>query len=755
MIELKTLWLKKFVVYRDLTWQMNRYPLVVIRGRNEDRRSRSPNAVGKSLLASAITNLILEAPPITVKKKAVKDLVHSGAKITLELTNNKTNWALTQFAKGKSVNYTIFKDGKSLEAHRIDTARKFIHQAMPFTEDQLYSQFYISSYRPSVLLIGSASRRFEYFENVFSLQIYDMMRKALLRDLQQVNSKFSQQQLLQRQREELRPRLGEDLTARIKKIRHRHQTLLNNYRRSNEQAQQLIAYVTLAEQVASNATRQELHHKKIKQQQQLHKLQQRHRRLQRRLGAARQSAKIWRSRRKLHRRLARLPPIQKLSPNNELAELLPKITKLEQQINLWHRYEPYIAKYCKIIGNVVGVKPLPVNKLQQQFTELSYRLRQRRKLRGGKRCPVCGKRVNRAAHRHTLTRWQRQQRQLHRQITLAKQIEFCHKLETKLPKKLIQLSANPMQQLLDKYRQKQKKLQRASKLIKQRKTLQQRLHSLPQVKRITPINRQLIQRLERRIDVLRQSNQQITSDLILLDKILELQLPYDNLVAAQRALAGLQATISKISPMLQKITDRMHRFSAQQSEYRAASKQLTEIEYELSIIDQVVENRDILEALVAAYSSKGIRVMQVSALANAYINALNTLAPTIYAERYKFHADISNNKFDILAERHSKISDVRALSGSESRQFLCISAPAGISLMPDDLRCNMMMLDEVESGLAIEERRLFTQEFIPMLASSISNVVIITPQSIEDMPIIGAKELLLVRRNGQTSWSKQ
>ena len=82
MIELQQLTVKNYVKYKEATLPLNRIGVTKITGKNLDSTSKltnvndDTNAVGKTALLSAISQIIFASNPLTqdVKSKAKKDV---------------------------------------------------------------------------------------------------------------------------------------------------------------------------------------------------------------------------------------------------------------------------------------------------------------------------------------------------------------------------------------------------------------------------------------------------------------------------------------------------------------------------------------------------------------------------------------------------------------------------------------------------------------------------------------------------------
>jgi DNA repair exonuclease SbcCD ATPase subunit len=163
----------------------------------------------------------------------------------------------------------------------------------------------------------------------------------------------------------------------------------------------------------------------------------------------------------------------------------------------------------------------------------------------------------------------------------------------------------------------------------------------------------------------------------------------------------------------------------------------------------------VFQALSEAYGPRGIRVAAIKNLAQLYCNNLNRYASLVFRERYIFSIQIQNREFQLLVHRAKKhLSDVRYLSGAESRLFSLLSLLALLPLLPDNLRSNICILDEMEANLSRSSRELFVREFLPVLQKMVPNIFIITPLTAQDFYIPQAKNLRVVRQNGVSTITK-
>jgi hypothetical protein len=131
------------------------------------------------------------------------------------------------------------------------------------------------------------------------------------------------------------------------------------------------------------------------------------------------------------------------------------------------------------------------------------------------------------------------------------------------------------------------------------------------------------------------------------------------------------------------------------------------------------------------------------------------MRPWFFASGTYFPLNIQNREFQLLVQRAQKhTSDVRYLSGAESRLLSLLSLLAFLPLLPDNLRSNICILDEMEANLSRSSRELFIRKSLPVLQKMVPNIFIITPLTAQDFYIPEAKNLRVVMQNGVSTITK-
>lgn len=164
---------------------------------------------------------------------------------------------------------------------------------------------------------------------------------------------------------------------------------------------------------------------------------------------------------------------------------------------------------------------------------------------------------------------------------------------------------------------------------------------------------------------------------------------------------------------------------------------------------QVLEDIPALEVLVRAYSTKGLRLSAISAIAQTLSSSLNENAHMLFSEPFSFDVNITDTRFDIMVDRSPESSDIRKLSKSEQRRFSMLYAYCLNELIPPSSRSNLIVLDEMEDGSSDVNRKLYREVFLPHLNSVVPNVFVVSP--LKEMQEVPGTRTLFVVKDGDSS----
>ena len=179
-IRLKSIRLKKVGVYEELNLQdLDNEGFVTISGLNKDSQNLKDNrnGVGKSLMFGSIPNLLYEADPLAMTKKAKTNMLgnkESEIELTWGAPDGKDITVLQTAKK-----YRVTHDGEDQKVDRQDVARGWIEKHFPLNREEFYSYAYITTQVPHPFQRATPSERLQYLTNVFNLDVYDRIRAKL------------------------------------------------------------------------------------------------------------------------------------------------------------------------------------------------------------------------------------------------------------------------------------------------------------------------------------------------------------------------------------------------------------------------------------------------------------------------------------------------------------------------------------------------------------------------------------------------
>ena len=209
------------------------------------------------------------------------------------------------------------------------------------------------------------------------------------------------------------------------------------------------------------------------------------------------------------------------------------------------------------------------------------------------------------------------------------------------------------------------------------------------------------------------------------------------------------------------------------SDLSSSSEKLSKINSKLDLLDSnllklkklnsrkdslsdVVSEVPVIEAIIEAYSNKGIKLLVIKHIAAMIEKNINQYAPLLYSEPTKFKFDVLDDRnFDIKLCRtiNNKPSemDIRTLSGAEGRAFSFLLPLAILPLIPYERRLNIMVLDEPMQNMSDARKDLFVSSFIPKLNSIVPHLIILSTDN-ENYP--NANVYTVTKEKGVSTLSK-
>ena len=161
-----------------------------------------------------------------------------------------------------------------------------------------------------------------------------------------------------------------------------------------------------------------------------------------------------------------------------------------------------------------------------------------------------------------------------------------------------------------------------------------------------------------------------------------------------------------------------------------------------------------LTELKEAMGRKGLRLTKIKDLCAAFQAEFNNLVPLFWSDPFTLEFDVKESGLDVYATRNQSREDLLSLSGSETKVWKLLCALVLIRLLPDRLRCDTIILDELEANMDPDTRRRFVTEYLPELGKSIAKIVLVSPLDYQDLPLAPTASYQVVKHASTSALKK-
>jgi len=787
MPQLNSLTLKNIVLFKDATLPLNNKGVTVIRGFNKDadrtNEEDNTNGSGKSLLMSALANIIVDTDAVTqeIKSRAKKDFfAEKGSEIILDFTSAKKNVVLHKKAKGKSLEYAIVEDGKDTKIRGMQNAVDRIKKFFPYTEEEFFTLYYIDSRRANPLQFGSATERLAFFTNLFKLNSYDQIRKQLNGMLTGLKNKDSQRlEIIVREIKDIEDELSKlpeerKLESKLQalvinqdsynKLIGFYHSVSNKYNTVKANRKVFQSFLEVSESLGLKVSKgrhidklakkvsQEIKHiksleKEINEYQDYLSELKSYERTKTKLFEAYKKAKktldtdAYSKYLKACKDYKELDSIQPPSKPEYNAEHFTRARALAKELKVKQKdVEKLIESYQEKASDCRS----ELNNNTKAINALSELVKE-------KECPTCQQPLDKKQTQKLIESIEKKSE------TLASDFGKHSSMIAKLSSVSIYYETKP---LLEKYEEEKavyerkksqveelkattKKLKKHADMYEDYKDCKVKLKGLKKPKRVEKpkdIDSSRLSSLEKWLEL----SGVISSvfDTMLNTDYKEIKQQYKSLL---EEVEGRKESVSKTNNQIPEVSAQLENVKINKKKLEKLNKQKIELE-------EALKDVPVLELLVDAYSNKGLKLIVVRQIAKMIERNMNHYAPLIYKEPITFKFEVSENRFDIYMERKYKkkvrVSDVRRLSGAEGRGFSFLLPLAILPLIPKNKRLNVMVLDEPTVNLDNSTKNLFMNSFIPKLCKVIEHIIVVTPLD-DNYP--NQKEYTVVKQNGYSS----
>lgn len=773
MIEFDSVAGRNIVVYDEFKLDF-KHPFAVLRG---------PNRSGKTIIPACIGNL-LYGTALTDDSRGSGARIHDkGSLIQLSGGFGNHRWEFKQLSKGKGLAYEAVIDGvkQTVRGGGANTVREMIAEHVPITEDLFYSTVMLSALRHNVLHTGGTTGRKAYFEAVYDQGIYDAIHDRLSQRAVKLRGDRTRLEMMKERHAELKGRRIniEEARQREVKLRGRVDAMGRKLEAMSQHITDLSSWLTLAEGLTHPDRDVDALSRAVTG---LEKRVIAGRRLLESMAANSERVRAYERNQEARLRIA--ADLRKLGvkpdPNQisrldrwgrvtaETAEDLRTRAEaaqaLQADIDQWRVITNEMGMLCKMHGTAIRdelhaaytsgtsweeqERVIGARESSIRNTMASLRAIQSKHL---KECPACGQSLH---DKHiprvlagmdadlVLVEIKQEFMRLLRAYT-----EYRDAINGQTPE-----DSEALTRAAERGERENAALLAQRRRVEQAIRLHEKMSSIPEVEPPPPVPGDFDpEELRSKVEMAERQLADVRQDLRLRERLAQMQ-DFGDPTAARERLKRTSEARNRGSSDLRTLNDDLHRLSSSIAAGSMVEQELNDLERRTGDAEQRLADLPVYDALLAAYGARGLRILALRNIAAMFEANLNTYADLLFTEPFKFRINVEESRFDILAERNGRISEIAgSLSGSETRCFQLICLPSMLPFIPAQRRANLCILDEMEANMDRLSRPLYASQFIPALTSIIPRVLVVTPLEAQEMHLPGAVEYRVAKKGGRST----
>lgn len=744
MIEFEKIALKNIVVHKNSSFEF-KDGISVVRG---------SNGAGKSLIFNSLANLFFSAPPL-LKKKDAKILHSEDSAIGAKFKFSNKEYRVVQECKKASLNYKIEENGVNLEPRTLSIARDILEKSFPISESHYYSLIHLTSYRPFILLSGTGPQRKEFFEELFHLNVSEYIGEKIKEEYNALKREKDEAGILSEQLKDLTyvedienlKKLCVDKDSEYKELEERYNSYTKN-------VSLITSFETYKSQlVHPEMTLEEVEGKIAKVENGIKKLEELSSNLKLNIKLYEQNED---NREKLSELKEQLKDYSSILESSESIkeeysslkakgeELIKRIKDAEYTNSIVEeiaKLEKCVSKENRELSFEEYLKKISV--AESQIKEKEKIIEKLNTIQNETTCPLCQQPLSEDNIKCLIATLNNDI--LYTGMVLSGKSETIKWFKLK-DDNLEEIDISALESELKGIKTTLSELKEKHSRAKEKERIEREIAAFPKIVEFSEKpDSNLLTEYEAKIEKGRNSLERLKSDQRIHKELNKLDLSgitISDKEGIQNKILELQPKLSELNEERMKLNTSLKIGSEQNSRYKKIEARIKEIKDKLVSIP-------VYEALIKAYSAKGIRIAQIAYLAEMFCNNLNKYANMVFNKKIKFYVNVDANNFNILAERNNRISDVSQLSGQESRFFMLLCALSLLPFIPEKLRCDTIILDEIEAGVSEENRKyLVNQGFFNALQKIVKKIIIVTPMSASEYYMEANQEYFISLKDG-------
>lgn len=215
--------------------------------------------------------------------------------------------------------------------------------------------------------------------------------------------------------------------------------------------------------------------------------------------------------------------------------------------------------------------------------------------------------------------------------------------------------------------------------------------------------------------------------------------------------ASLEAKIAQLTKENTDMQSSITKYSTMEVLLAKEIEQLKSYKVKIEQLELQCSKTALFQKLAEVFQPKGFRLEKIKYFTKVFESVLNKFSKFVFMEPFSFEVIIEKRDLQILATRNERNSDVRYLSGSESRCFQLLCLISILALLPQTKRTNVCILDEMDAGCDEMTTKMFYESFLPELRNIVPSVIVITPLKDSGFYINEDRSYIIKKVNGEST----
>lgn len=661
----------------------------------------NPNAAGKSVMASSTADIFYDTPMVGTKQDKVK-----GGTRSVKWKEGKSVHSVRSSFEGKTEKLRYRVNGVPAGGRTAKMTRELIRKAWGVTEEDYRTYGYLDSATPHPLVRGTSTARKAFFTSFFQLDKLDAERKILAKQVSELKKVRAQHTELDKTFQEIKQDMLSktkrlELEARLKKLQKR----LDHLRAVADEAQR-------AKSIADFRAYAKPHLKSfralVKSVKDLDDVLKATRKALRKAEAAQEQAEeyeVYKKELKVWKR--RSAELDMSKSDEQLEASAEKVKSYKSKLAV---VNDEIESLKQIKEPEARKKPTTSkDKVQAEIYRLEHELDHLEKFKKGV-CSECGQPVK-----------VRKLKDVQADLDVAKKelrqwraYEEYKELKTSWDRAVEELAVA---------KKKRKTLKDFIEVNEGDVELWSKRSKLRKPEKVDPP--------EDYVDPTK-----LEADL----KVLEFFEPH------QEMLLALEQDTGEVQPFdlseLDDLQSKISTIKAKLEVHETVKTRASKIRKRLQELEAQLEDEPALQLVMEAYSDKAVKAMAVEEISRRLMATVNKYAPIAF-KGYTFEF-VWGPQVRLLVHRPKGTTDVRKLSGAESKLFTLILVMSQLMFVPKSKRLSLLILDEPSASFSGPTLERF-HRLLPHIQQLIPSILIVTPKSQERYE--GAAEYTVVRNS--------